>query len=157
MPYMHHLNRNESAPLPKFQLEQFLPYQMAVLSNRVSDDFSRMYREKFGISVSEWRVVAHLYQAEKVSIREIYKRVQMDKSKASRAAARLEKSGYLLKKVNPADRRLVELSLTDKGRAMHDEIGPMGVAFQQDILDVLPKRDRARFLASMETLMTYYK
>ncbi|NOX74675.1 MAG: MarR family transcriptional regulator, partial [Alphaproteobacteria bacterium] len=131
MPYRYRLKRNESLPLSEFQLEQFLPYQMAVLSNRVSDEFSKMYRDRFGISVSEWRVVAHLYQAEKVSIREVYQQVQIDKSKASRAAARLEKSGYVSKKINPGDRRLVELSLTEKGRAMHDEIGPMGVAFQQ--------------------------
>jgi DNA-binding MarR family transcriptional regulator len=157
MPYMHRLNRNESQPLTEFQLEQFLPYQMAVLSNSISDEFSKKYRDKFGISVSEWRVVAHLSQAEKVSIREVYKQVQMDKSKASRAAARLEKAGYVLKKVNPSDRRLVELSLTEKGRAMHDEIGPMGVAFDVEILAKLPKRDRAKFLASMNTLMEQYK
>jgi DNA-binding MarR family transcriptional regulator len=157
MPYILRLNRNESQPLSEFQLEQFLPYQMAVLSNRVSDEFSKKYRDKFGISVSEWRVVAHLSQAEKVSIREVYKQVQMDKSKASRAAARLEKAGYVLKKTNPADRRLVELSLTAKGRAMHDEIGPMGVAFDAEILANLPKRDRAKFLANMNILMEHYK
>jgi len=154
---MYRLNHHESAPLSEFQLDEFLPYQLAVLSNRTSDDFSERYRAKFGISVSEWRVVAHLYKAEKVSIREVYKRVQMDKSKVSRAAARLEESGYVLKRINPADRRLVELSLTDKGRAMHDEIGPMGVAFQQEVLENLPKKDRATFLAVLNALMEHYK
>jgi len=139
--------------LPGFILDDFLPYQLAVLANRVSDRFSQSYQEKFGITVPEWRVVAHLSQVEKISIREIYTKVEMDKSKASRAAARLEKAGYVSKKINPADRRLVELSLTAKGRAMIDEIGPLGAAFQNQVLDCLPADDRAKFLKSVETML----
>ena len=124
-----------------------------MLANRISDGFSQSYQKKFGISVPEWRVVAHLSQVEKISIREIYQKVEMDKSKASRAAARLEKAGYVKKKVNPADRRLVELSLTPKGRAMIDEIGPMGAAFQSQVLDCLPAQDREKFLKSIQTML----
>lgn len=139
--------------MPEFVLDDFLPYQLAVIANRVSDGFSQRYREKFGITVPEWRVVAHLSQAEKVSIREIYKQVEMDKSKASRAAARLEKAGYVSKRVNPADRRLVELSLTDKGRAMVAEIWPMAEAFQAEVLDCLPLDARKNFRTAISTLM----
>jgi len=140
----------------KFVLEEFLPYQLAILSSRVSDGFSKRYRIKFGISVPEWRVVAHLMQAEKVSIREIYARVEMDKSKVSRAAARLEKAGYLLKKTNAADRRLVELSLTPKGRAMADEIGPMGLNFETGVLGLLPDGDRKSFCKAIKILLEAY-
>jgi DNA-binding MarR family transcriptional regulator len=137
----------------EFVLDDFLPYQLAVLANRVSDRFSQSYYDKFGISVAEWRVVAHLSQAEKVSIREIYRQVEMDKSKASRAAARLEKAGYVSKRVNEADRRLIELELTPKGRAMVAEIGPLGQSFEAEILACLPQQDRAAFLASIRTLL----
>ena len=139
--------------LAEFVLEDFLPYQLAVLANRVSDGFSQLYRQKFGISVPEWRVVAHLSQAEKVSIREVYKQVEMDKSKASRAAARLVEAGYVSKKVNADDRRLVELSLTPKGRAMVREIGPMGQAFQARVLDCLQPQQRDHFQAALKTMM----
>ena len=136
-----------------FVLDEFLPYQLAVLANRISDAFSKRYREKFGITVPEWRVVAHLSQAEKVSIREIYKQVEMDKSKASRAAARLVEAGYVTKKTNPDDRRLVELSLTRKGRDMMAEIGPLGEQFETEVLNCLPEGDRARFLTAVKTLL----
>jgi len=136
-----------------FVLDEFLPYQLAVLANRISDAFSKRYREKFGITVPEWRVVAHLSQAEKVSIREIYKQVEMDKSKASRAAARLVEAGYVTKKTKPDDRRLVELSLTRKGRDMMAEIGPLGEQFETEVLNCLPEGDRARFLTAVKTLL----
>lgn len=136
-----------------FELAEFLPYQISVLANRISVDFSKTYREKFGISIPEWRVVAHLSQAEKVSIREIYRRVEMDKSKASRAAARLEKAGYITKKTNTGDRRLVELSLTVKGRAMMDEIAELAAQFENDVLNNLPPQSREAFRQAVKTLM----
>lgn len=139
--------------MPGFILEDFLAYQMAVLSNRLSDGFSRRYRDKFGISVPEWRLVAHLSQAAKISIREVYQQVEMDKSMASRAAARLVKAGYVSKRVNPADRRLVELSLTAKGRAMAAEIGPQALDFEAEVLACLPDGERDAFRKAIRILM----
>lgn len=116
-----------------FKLDTFLPYQIAVLSSRISDGFSRLYRDAYGISVSEWRVVAHLSQADSVSVREIHKRVDMDKPKVSRAASRLEAAGYVSKSVNPNDRRLVELRLTEKGREMIAALTPIANAYQAEL------------------------
>lgn len=139
--------------MPGFILEDFLAYQMAVLSNRLSNGFSQRYRDKFGISVPEWRLVAHLSQAAKISIREVYQQVEMDKSMASRAAARLVKAGYVSKRVNPADRRLVELSLTAKGRAMAAEIGPQALDFEAEVLACLPDGERDAFRKAIRILM----
>ena len=136
-----------------FVLNDFLPYQLAILSNRISLRFSEYYQKKFGISLTEWRLVAHLSQSEKISIREIYKRVEMDKSKASRAAARLVEAGYVSKRTNPADRRLIELSLTAKGRAMMADIQPMAIDFETGVLGHLPEPDRNQFLNAIEILM----
>ncbi len=96
-----------------------------------------MYRDRYGISVAEWRVVAHLSQQEAVSVREIHDRVGMDKPKVSRAASRLEAAGYVTKVVNEADRRLVELSLTDKGREMIDTLAPIAADYQGRLLSAL--------------------
>jgi len=120
--------------MTEFVLDSFLPYQLAVASSRASRMFSALYRQKYDISVPEWRVVAHLSQAGAVSVREIHNRVDMDKSKVSRAASRLEVSGYVTKRVNKADRRLVELALTDKGRSMIDDIAPMAHAYEDDAM-----------------------
>jgi len=140
-----------------FVLEDFLPYQLAVLADQVSRSFSDVYREKFGLSISEWRVVAHLMQDENISIREIYKRVGMDKSKASRASARLERAGYVRKRPNASDGRLIDLSLTKKGRQMADEIGPLGLAFETQVLAALSETDKEHFLTAIRTLLEHGK
>ncbi|MCP3969702.1 MAG: winged helix-turn-helix transcriptional regulator [Rhodobacteraceae bacterium] len=120
-----------------FDLSEFLPYQLAVLSQRVSDGFSTLYRSKYGLTVAEWRVVAHLSQSDKVSVREIHERVAMEKSKASRAASRLEAAGYVSKTANPNDGRLVSLALTPTGRRMMEDLVPMARAYEAELLNNL--------------------
>ena len=120
--------------MTKFELETFIPYQLAVLSERVSQEFSTLYKPKFGISVAEWRVIAHLSQSDRVSVREIHTRVAMDKSKVSRAASRLEAGGYITKSANTADGRLVTLALTAKGRAMMAELTPLAAEYEDSVM-----------------------
>lgn len=117
-----------------FELSDFLPYQLAVAAGRVSKAFSDRYRAEFGLSIPEWRVLAHLATANAVSVREIHARVDMDKSKVSRAAARLEHVGLIEKRENPEDRRLLEMRLTDKGHALVARIVPIANAYQADLL-----------------------
>ncbi len=133
-----------------FRLDDFLPWQLAELAERVSRGLSGLYRDKFGISVAEWRVVAHLSQAEKVSVREIHARVRMGKWQVSRAAQRLESRGYIRKRTGRTDRRLVELSLTPKGRAMVNEIIPLALEYEKELLArVSGKREAKDLIRSL--------
>ena len=139
--------------MTSFTLDDFLPYQLAVLVSRVSRDFARHYGEAFDITIPEWRVVAHLSQSERVSVREIHLRVDMDKSKVSRAASKLEASGYISKRINPVDRRLVELELTEKGRAMMEAIQPIAHRFEDGVLAGLPKAEAEAFRKTLAKLL----
>lgn len=121
-----------SAPAD-FDLTQFTPYRLAVVAQKLSEELARQYRRQFGISIPEWRVLVHLLQSDGVSVRDIELRVAMEKSKVSRAASRLETAGLIAKRVNEADRRLVQLALTPKGRALMDQLIPLATAFQTEI------------------------
>ena len=140
--------------MSRFDLENFLPYQLAVLSQRVSEGFARHYRDRFGINVAEWRVVAHLSQEDAVSVREICRRVNMDKPKVSRAASRLEAAGFVRKEENPTDRRLVKLSLTEAGRAMVDELAPIAQSYEDELAALMGEPDFAQFRALLARLNT---
>ena len=117
-----------------FDLSAFLPYQLAVVSSRISKEFSELYRAEFGLTIPEWRVLAHLAQSDQVSVREIQARVDMDKSKVSRAAARLEAQGLIEKRENLEDRRLLDMRLTAKGRDLIARIVPIADAYQAQLL-----------------------
>lgn len=136
----------------RFDLDGFLPYQLAIVAERVSRRFSTLYKREFGISIPEWRVIAHLSQRDQVSVGAITDKVGMDKPKVSRAASRLEKAGYLTKSVNPDDRRLVSLCLTPKGRDLMDRIAPMAMQFEAEVMDDLGA-DGPAFRKAIRTLI----
>ena len=58
-------------PDPGLQLEHFLPYRLSVLSNRISQDIARLYGDRFGLGITEWRVVAVLGRHSDISAREV--------------------------------------------------------------------------------------
>lgn len=118
---------------PDFDLMRFTPYRLAVVAQKLSEELARQYRKQFGISIPEWRVLVHLLHKGDVSVRDIEARVAMEKSKVSRAASKLESAGLIAKRVNEADRRLVQLALTPKGQALMAELIPLANAFQSEI------------------------
>lgn len=126
-----------------FALDRFLPYRLAVLAQRVSRDFSAIYRDRFGLSVAEWRVLAHLSASGAVSVRDLHLRADLEKSKASRAAARLEAAGLVAKKAGEGDRRLVSLTLTPAGRETMGALIPLAEAYEAEVLARLAPEDRA--------------
>lgn len=134
-------------------LDRFLPYLLVVLASRTSRSLAAVYEARFGISIPEWRVLAHLAQNRDVSVREIHERVDMDKSKVSRAAARLEAAGLIEKRAGAADRRLVALGLTAAGEATFAAIVPLALAHERELLSVLEPGERAVFTAAVGKLL----
>ena len=125
------------AEQPKFDLEGFTPYLAAVAAEVLSEGLARQYRERFGISVPDWRVLVHLTHSDGASVRDIEKRVVMEKSKVSRAVARLETRGLITKRQAEGDKRLLHLSMTQDGWALMGELLPMATEFQARIKDRL--------------------
>lgn len=129
--------------LPEFDLEGFLPYRLTVLAAHLSAEMAQQYKNQFGISNSEWRVLVNVGYAENPSVRDIEKRVNLEKSKVSRAAARLEGRGLITKVVDPDDRRLVNLALTGKGADLLSQLVPIAMSFQSSLEAKLGEAEEA--------------
>lgn len=118
-------------------LDEFLPYRLAVLSNTISRALARLYERRFGISVGEWRVMANLARFGPLSANGVCDRSSMDKVQVSRAVAKAVEDGLIDRAVDPYDRRRSVLTLTDKGRSVHDQILPMAKDFQDHLRSAL--------------------
>ena len=134
-------------------LDHFLPYQLNVLASRVSNELAQVYAARFGLSVAEWRVIAHLAHNREVSVRDIQRRVDMDKSKVSRAATHLEETGLIKKRVNAQDRRLIKLVLTSKGERVFEQIVPLALDYQAQLLAKLSAAEASAFRAMVDRLL----
>lgn len=116
-----------------FELGRFTPYRSAVVAQLLSEALAREYRDRFGISIPDWRVLVHLSADDGASVRDIEQKVVMEKSKVSRAASRLVARGLIARTKNETDGRLLHFSLTERGWAMMAELLPLANAFQRRI------------------------
>jgi len=66
---------------------------------------------------------------------------------------RLERAGLVQRSPNPADRRALVITLTDKGRALVDEAVVAGLAAQREVLERLPARSRAQLANLLRDLL----
>ena len=60
-----------------FNLSEFLPYKLSVLSSRTTKMLSKVYGEKYGLSTPEWLWLVHVARREKMSVREIHDSVYL--------------------------------------------------------------------------------
>lgn len=135
-----------------FHLDQFLPYRLSVTMNRVSRAFSRRYEAEFGISIAEWRVIAVLGSFQPLSSNGVVEKTEMDKAKVSRAVASLLDAGLIRRAVDPADQRLLVLTLSAKGRRIYEAIVPRARALEAALTEGLGQSGRAEFLALLDLL-----
>jgi DNA-binding MarR family transcriptional regulator len=145
--------RGETDCGPAFALGAFLPYRLARLAAAVSREVEEVYGERHGLSVAEWRVLAHLSQEEAVSVREIHRRVDMDKPRITRAAQRLAAAGLVSRAEGAQDRRLVALSLTSTGRALMAELIPPALDAETAALRALSPEETATFGRLVDKLL----
>ena len=122
-------------------LEEFLPYRLSVLSHTVSTNIASVYEKRFGVSIPEWRVIAVLGRFPGLSAVDVAERTLMDKVAVSRAVTKLIKNGRIDRQFADADRRRSILNLSEDGRKVHDEIAPLALQFERDLLDGIDEDD----------------
>ena len=136
-----------------FELEQFLPYRLSLLTNTVSDGIAQSYREKYDISVTEWRILAVLGRYPGLTASEIVDRTAMDKVAISRAVKNLVKKNLLHRKTDQEDRRRMLLFITTtRGAQMLAEVMPLARQYEKKLLDSLDSNERKALSKAIQTL-----
>ncbi|WP_133364801.1 MarR family winged helix-turn-helix transcriptional regulator [Qipengyuania sediminis] len=140
---------NDLASAPAKRLADFLPYQLSVASNAVSVRIAEQYRKRFGLKVTEWRVMAVLGDSGPHTQRELVAATLMDKVPVNRAARVLEDRGLAARRPNTRDGRSHLLELTAEGRGVHARIMPLATAIEGELFGVLSEGERAAFSAML--------
>jgi len=124
-------------------LEHFLPYRLSVLTNRISQGLAELYAERFGISITQWRVIAILGREAGLSANDVAERTAMDKVAVSRTVARLLELGLLQRQMHTDDRRRSVLALSRAGKRIYAEVVPLALDYEQGLLAALDADERA--------------
>ncbi|PWQ99406.1 MarR family winged helix-turn-helix transcriptional regulator [Leucothrix pacifica] len=118
-------------------LDDFLTYRLNVLSNLLNKQTVRFLKDEHGIAIPDWRVLLLLVQGGPMSIRDLASLSRADKALISRVVSRLIDLGLVVRKTNDYDARLVQVSITEKGRDVFNNIQPRARVRQQVLRSIL--------------------
>ena len=132
----------------------YLPYRVTLLAKLLDRCTTRLLQGSSGLSVAEWRVLAQLAIAspDSASVRQLAEQAWVDRAEVSRAAASLERHGYIERRDNPKDRRSPLLYCSDKGMALYRRVSPSRMQFHGSLTAMLGPEQARQMEAAMLTL-----
>lgn len=146
------VNNNHPAIL---QLEHFLPYKLSAVSNNISRIIADTYKNKFALSITEWRIMAVLGELPGSSADEVSLRTQVEKSLISRSLQKLLKRELVARKVDASDRRRQNLTLSDAGKDIYNEIVPVSYEYESVLVECFSDEEREQLDLLLNKLNTH--
>ncbi len=113
-----------------FDLANFLPFLLNQAAEESSLTFQDVYKNRYGMLRTEWRVLFHLGMYGRMTAKEIGARAKIHKTKVSRAVQRLAERRFITRTRDSRDRRSEHLELTAAGEAAYRDL--RGVAKEYD-------------------------
>ena len=133
-------------------LDRFLPYRLNRLAHNVGVSLATIYTDAFGISRSQWRVMALLGQHQRLTAKQICTITHMDKVKVSRAVNGLVKLNYLQTTPDKADKRVVLLTHSLQGKELFQVMVPQVQAWEEDFLKKLSAQEISQLATIIDKL-----
>ena len=115
---------------PLLDLERYVPALITFIANKLSRTATVLYQKRFDVNVTEWRILVLLAIEPGISAARICHVIGFDKGPVSRTLSIMRERGLVTIKTDPKDGRTHSISLTPKGREIHDQI--IGVALERE-------------------------
>ncbi|MBO7563716.1 MAG: MarR family transcriptional regulator [Clostridiales bacterium] len=79
------------------------------------------YLNELGLTYTQYLVFLVLWEKDGITVSEICERLKLDSGTVSPLLKKLQKAGYIRKVRSEADDRVVEITLTEEGRALQEK------------------------------------
>ena len=133
-------------------LDRFLPYRLSILSNRISGIVAETYRDKFALSITEWRIMAVLGEYPGASADEVSLKIQIEKSIVSRALQKLLARHLVGREVDGSDRRRQNLTLSKTGLEIYQQVVPVSYDYEERLQECFSEQEREVFDSLIDRL-----
>jgi len=135
----------------KLDLENHFTALVLWLSNKMTAGASKVYREKFGMGVNEWRVLSYVELFPWSTGKQMCDLMGVDKSAVSRGCAELMERGLIISR--PLGLRKIEYSITPKGKKMFQRFLRVSLARQEALLTGFSDAERKLLNSFMHRLL----
>jgi DNA-binding MarR family transcriptional regulator len=134
-------------------ITNYIPFFLSSINNALSRGASSIYRERFGIGISEWRTVSMLAIEPNLTAARICEVVNLDKAATSRALATLDEMGYLGSLTSENDPRKRRWWLNEKGYELHAQIIRIALGREEALIEGIDPEDLEATLRAMRLMM----
>ncbi len=133
-------------------LATFVPSALTNLAQKISTTASAAYRPRFGVGITDWRVMAMLAAEPWIAPVTICEATGLDKAAVSRSLRDLAEAGLVEVGPGGPNQRRLPFALTAAGLKVHDELVTLALARQERLLTGFSPEERAKlaeFIARM--------
>lgn len=135
----------------QLDLERYLPGLLLWLSNKVSSSASSLYREKFQIAVTDWRMLSYFVIYPWSTASKAAELMGLDKAGISRSIALLTERGWLQSR--PCGLRKIEYKVTPSGRKLHNTIFKVAMAREKALLAGFSEEEQSMLISMMQRML----
>ena len=151
--------RETAAPSAATPEDDILPPSRSVgyLVRQTHRAFTRALQARIaphGVSIGMWFFLRALWQEDGISQRELSQRVGMMEPTTASALTNMERKGLVRRIRNRTDRRIVNVFLTERGRALRRELLPLAAEVNEAALRGVSVNEVAQLRALLAKLRT---
>jgi DNA-binding MarR family transcriptional regulator len=137
---------------PTLDIERYVPALVTFIANKLSNSATAVYQRNFGVNVTEWRIMTQLALEPGIPASRICHVIGFNKGPVSRTLAVMQKRGLITIRTDPNDGRTHSITLTAKGRAIHDKVIVVALEREKQLLSCLKVDERETLIDLLRRL-----
>jgi len=131
-------------------LDNYVPAYLTYLVGKISNSASATYRPRFGIGITDWRIMALLATEPWISAGRVCDVIGLDKAAVSRSVRGMKAAGLV--DLQRGDDPRQSIALTRKGLALHDRIVKVSLARERQLLKGFSAAERKQLIAFLSRM-----
>ncbi|MCB4823681.1 MarR family winged helix-turn-helix transcriptional regulator [Roseicella aerolata] len=124
-------------------------FLIADVARLMRSSFDRRVR-RIGLTRSQWLVLSRLHRHPGISQSELAEMLEVERATAGRMIDRMERRNWLVRRPDPADRRINRLYLTTEAERVQAEMGRIAEQLLDDAMATLDDGERESLTDMME-------
>ncbi len=123
-------------------LDIYVPAYLTFLAGKIANSASATYRPKFGVGITDWRIMALLATEPWISAGRVCDVIGLDKAAVSRSVHGMKANGIVDMQRTGDDQSRQLIALTRKGLNLHDRIVKLSLARERELLKIFSAAER---------------
>jgi DNA-binding MarR family transcriptional regulator len=115
-------------------LEHWIGYRFSRIAARVGNFVAPMYENHHDLTMPAWRSLAVIARYEPLTAKQLASLTSSDAFKVARAIELLVRRGLITRESDQKDRRRAQLSMTQKGRTVYQDIERFTMRVEREVV-----------------------